>query len=133
MDDQKPSVEASYGQPLRQARLAAGLTQQSLAELMRASGFTSWMQTTVTKTEAGTRPLRLDEFVALNQVLGYKPADTLAALMTEEPTARDVLLDKLRKEIATAEVAVHNAELALKYRQAELEQLRNVQLRAEAP
>ena len=56
----------------------------------------SWLQSTVTKTEAGERPLRLNEFVALCDVLEQAPSEVLATLLTESDT------DRRRRELEQA-------------------------------
>jgi len=56
---------------------------------MVALGFSGWLQSTVAKTEAdeNRRPLRLDEFVGLCDVLGQDPAKTLGKL--HQPLTND--------------------------------------------
>jgi transcriptional regulator with XRE-family HTH domain len=69
---------------LKSTRTAAGLSQQKVADALKAQGFTVFQQTTVAKIERGERPVRLDEAVAfaglfgatLDVALGLKPDDS---------------------------------------------------------
>lgn len=47
------------------------------------AGYTNWHQTTVGKTEAGQRPLRLNEAVALGGLLGIPLTQLLAPLQVD--------------------------------------------------
>jgi transcriptional regulator with XRE-family HTH domain len=68
---------------LKSTRTAAGLSQQKVADALKAQGFTVFQQT-VAKIERGERPVRLDEAVAfaglfgatLDVALGLKPDDS---------------------------------------------------------
>jgi hypothetical protein len=71
------SAEMAAGQALRIARTAAGLTQQQVADRMAGCGYPDWRQTTIAKTEAAQRPLRLNELVALARILGTNPFTNL--------------------------------------------------------
>ena len=55
---------------LKGARTAAGLSQQKVADALKAQGFTTFLQTTVAKIECGARPVRLDEAVAFAALFG---------------------------------------------------------------
>jgi transcriptional regulator with XRE-family HTH domain len=52
-------------------RAKLGLTQAELAEAMQGLGH-SWIQTTVAKTEAADRPLRVNEVADLAKILGVR-------------------------------------------------------------
>ncbi len=67
--------EQQTGELVRHHRIAHGLSQQELAAAMTSLGL-SWHQTTVAKTEAAERPIRVNELVALARVLDV-PASTL--------------------------------------------------------
>ncbi|GAA2348787.1 hypothetical protein GCM10009854_27790 [Saccharopolyspora halophila] len=56
--------ERALGESLKELRTAGGMSQEYIATMMSRAGF-SWRQTTVAKTEAGNRPVRLDEAAAL--------------------------------------------------------------------
>lgn len=63
------------GEALRARRDAAALSQEALAAAMSAHG---WVQSTVSKAEAGLRVVRADEAVTLARVL-HAPLDWAAA------------------------------------------------------
>ena len=65
------TVEARIGAHVKARRLQLGLTQADVAEAMQRLGH-SWIQTTVAKTEAADRPLRVNELADLAQVLGER-------------------------------------------------------------
>ncbi len=118
VSDQKSSVEKRFGVHLRTLRTDMGITQRELAQRMTVRGF-SWLQSTVTKTEAGERPLRLDEFVAACEVLDQEPGPVLGSLITGDgdKLRRRLLeravemgqrkVDQLRHEEATAAHELH--------------------------
>lgn len=56
--------EKALGEALRSLRTARGMSQEDVATMMSRSGF-SWRQTTVAKTEGGSRPVRVNEAAAL--------------------------------------------------------------------
>lgn len=58
-----------FGTALRTARSDRGWSQQRIADNMTELGF-SWHQTTCAKTEAGDRPVPLEEAAALAALLG---------------------------------------------------------------
>lgn len=60
-----------------------GLSQSHLARLMHDYGH-KWYQVTVARTEAGQRPLRLDESIALAAILQIDPED-----LYQEPSSED--------------------------------------------
>ncbi|MFC7382857.1 helix-turn-helix domain-containing protein [Sphaerisporangium rhizosphaerae] len=68
------SPEESIGRVLRELRKARGLSQEDVAKMMTMAGF-SWRQTTVAKTEAAARPIRLDEAGALAFLFGLSIND----------------------------------------------------------
>lgn len=92
---------------LRTSRKAAGLSQQDVADAVRPLGI-SLFQTQVAKIEAGGRPLRLDEAVALASIFGATvdtalglsgdPDETIAGL-ARRSVDRAVLLVKIRSLI----------------------------------
>jgi len=60
-------METHVGQTVRDFRLAHGWSQQRVADEMCKRGF-DWRQSTVAKTEAAQRPLRVNEVYALARV-----------------------------------------------------------------
>lgn len=73
MQDQQ-TAEQRTGERIRDRRLSHGLSQRDLADAMSAIGF-SWQQTTVAKTEAAERPIRVNELVALADIFDVAPGD----------------------------------------------------------
>lgn len=74
------SPEEAAGRELRRLREACRWSQEEVARRMGGYGY-EWHQTTVAKTEAAQRPLRLDEVVALASLFGV----TLPALLESVP------------------------------------------------
>jgi transcriptional regulator with XRE-family HTH domain len=63
--------EEQVGASVKVLRAQRGLTQADVAEAMQGLGH-SWIQTTVAKTEAADRPLRLNEVADLAKILGVR-------------------------------------------------------------
>jgi transcriptional regulator with XRE-family HTH domain len=86
---------------LKGARTAAGLSQQKVADALKAQGFAVF-QTTVAKIERGDRPVRLDEAVAfaalfgttLDVALGLK-SDTSQSFTSRDLARRTSLLQQI--------------------------------------
>lgn len=95
MADVLGTPEEVVGRRAKALREARGWSQQQVARLMADNGF-SWRQTTVAKTEAADRPVRINEAAGLASVFGV----TLNDLLT-------IPID----DYATAHAAVHVAEL----------------------
>ena len=79
---QRGDFDAAFGARMRRARQRAGVSQGDLVANLLLMHEVHWHQTTVARTEAGERPVRLSEAVAvadlLNVPLGelaYEPAD----------------------------------------------------------
>lgn len=93
--------EEKLGRTVRTLREARGLSQEQVAAKMTALGF-SWQQTTVARTEAASRPIRVNEAVALSRVF---------------QVAIDYLLEKadreqeLRVRITQAQIAADHAHM----------------------
>lgn len=62
------------GQAVLEQRTGGGMSQSQLADMMAALRF-NWHQTTVRRTEDGSRPLRLDEAFALSQIFSVHVTD----------------------------------------------------------
>jgi len=61
------TMEAAVGRTVRDFRLAHGWSQQTVADEMCKRGC-DWQQSTVAKTEAAQRPIRVNEVYALARV-----------------------------------------------------------------
>jgi transcriptional regulator with XRE-family HTH domain len=70
--------ELRFGRQARDRRKALGVSQEAIAQQLRAEGM-PLTQTQISRIEEGKRPVRLDEAVALSRALGLDPADTLSA------------------------------------------------------
>jgi transcriptional regulator with XRE-family HTH domain len=79
----KPLSDAQVGAAIRRVRTAAGMSQQELA-----SAVGTWAPT-IGKLEAGTRPLRFTEAVALCAVFGISVNQLIGsdAIDTDDPGA----------------------------------------------
>jgi transcriptional regulator with XRE-family HTH domain len=74
----KKTPEQVVGANIKAMRAQLGLTQAELAEAMQGLGH-SWVQTTVAKTEAADRPLRVNEVADLARILGTRLPDLVSA------------------------------------------------------
>jgi transcriptional regulator with XRE-family HTH domain len=79
--ENKETPEQQAGAKIKTRRAELGMSQEQLANEMRRLGH-PWHQTTVVKTEAAGRPLRLNELTDLARVLGVR-ASHLAATETD--------------------------------------------------
>jgi transcriptional regulator with XRE-family HTH domain len=70
-DEDRKTAEETVGANIKTRRAQLGLTQAQLAEAMQGLGH-SWIQTTVAKTEAADRPLRVNELADLARVLDVR-------------------------------------------------------------
>jgi transcriptional regulator with XRE-family HTH domain len=116
---ERPGVDfdKAFGARLRRARERAGISQEHLSANLAVMHDVNWHQTTVGKTEAGERPIRLSEAVAVAHLLGvplndlaYDPADDtprverVALAYAELARVRqdiDAQLTRLRREMTT--------------------------------
>jgi transcriptional regulator with XRE-family HTH domain len=76
-DEDRRTPEETVGANIKALRAQLGLTQAELAEAMQGLGHT-WIQTTVAKTEAADRPLRLNEVADLAQILNVRVPDLVS-------------------------------------------------------
>jgi transcriptional regulator with XRE-family HTH domain len=68
--------ERSLGLTIRALRESEGRSQDDVAKIMYAYGH-KWQQTTMAKTEAGQRPIRVNEMVDLARILNVSPGDLI--------------------------------------------------------
>jgi transcriptional regulator with XRE-family HTH domain len=76
-DRDSRTPEEQVGASVKVLRVQRGLTQADVAERMHDLGH-SWLQTTVAKTEAADRPLRLNEVADLAKILGVRVPDLVS-------------------------------------------------------
>lgn len=128
LSDTLGSAEDIVGRRVRALRVMRGWSQQELATRMSERG-QGWRQTTVAKTEAADRPIRVNEVQALAVVFGVTAGDLLsvpiddfemasaAVRLTElqallEAANQRVLETRRVKERADAELAEAEAACA---------------------
>lgn len=90
------------GRRVREQRLREGTSQDELAASMTRNGF-AWHQTTVAKTETGSRPLRAVELPMIALVLNCRPQDlmpVLADALVEAAAARAYAAGRQRERAA---------------------------------
>ena len=83
-DDTPSGPEFWAGHRFRELRNERGWSQEDLAERMKAFGL-RWSQATVTRLEAATRPIRLNEVAALAAAFGLNLTDFLAGAPAAVP------------------------------------------------
>lgn len=121
--DQQDLAEARFARHFREVRVGAGVSQREVAERMVELGLTGWLQSTVAKTEAGERPIRLNEFEALCQVLDLEPGMTMT-IVRGPRIERNIVLAELRARISSRERDIVGEREHLADSEAELERLR---------
>jgi transcriptional regulator with XRE-family HTH domain len=96
-------VDAFFAANLRAAREAAGLSQEALAAKMAAAGH-PMRQQVIARVEAGQRPVRLGEAIALAEAVGSTPG----ALAQPQGTAADAaaIAENTRQARASYEAAL---------------------------
>ncbi|MCZ9353209.1 helix-turn-helix domain-containing protein [Streptomyces mutabilis] len=120
--------ERLFGTQLRALRERWGYSQEELARAMRKAGF-KWQQTTTAKTEAGSRPLRLNEAFALAGCFGVTVDDLLFAGNLDDEAKESLASFQLANSLLGATMVRFDALLA--HREAvdvELEGLRRLVL-----
>lgn len=76
--------DAQVGRRLRNLRTAAGMTKTELARQMRRRGF-RWSQPTPGFAENGERHFKIDEIVALADILDVGQGELLPGMCVETP------------------------------------------------
>lgn len=104
-----PTPEELAGEELRRLRTARRWSQEEVARRMSAAGHTNWHQTTVGKTELSTRPLRLNEAVALAGLFSV-PVTQLIAPITLKPEDVQAELDTLEERWAKVQEQYRHAQ-----------------------
>lgn len=77
------TVEARFAEWLKAARVEAGLSQQKVADALRAQGV-NLHQSNFAKLERGERPVRLAEAVAMAELFGTT-IDAALGLRADDP------------------------------------------------
>ena len=104
--------ERIFAQRLRGCRDELGMTQQQVADRMTRQGF-SMKQTTIAKIEAGQRPVRINEAVALANILGLQLVDLVGdPVASGEVAELDAERRRLVREIIEFEGQVNSLRAA---------------------
>jgi len=77
-------TNAVFAKWLRTARTKAGLSQQKVADALKAQGYTHLHQSNLAKVERGERPVRLAEAVAMAELFGTT-VDAALGLKADAP------------------------------------------------
>jgi transcriptional regulator with XRE-family HTH domain len=136
-DKDRKTPEETVGANIKAMRAKLGLTQAELAEAMQGLGH-SWIQTTVAKTEAADRPLRVNEVADLARILGtrlpylvssHADWELEAIKVTQEGYLNHAMrlkrdIDELNQQLAAKTQAYEEArkrvrELEIEFRQAD--------------
>lgn len=99
-----PTPEVLAGQELRRLRTVCGWSQEEVARRMADYGY-DWHQTTVGRTETATRPLRLNEAVALAALFGIPVTQMIAPMTLEAPDVEAEIDAELKHWREISEVA----------------------------
>ncbi len=124
-DASLPTPEELAGRHVRLLRQRRGWSQQEVAEKMRAWGY-EWSQATVTRLEAATRPLRLNELadlallfeIPLGELLGLRES----SFESDDPDAVERELSQLATalvELQQKHSLAHGRALGLQQKAAE--------------
>ncbi|MEV6651202.1 helix-turn-helix transcriptional regulator [Streptomyces sp. NPDC051219] len=118
------SPEHVVGRRVAALRVARGWSQRELATRMTDQGH-SWRQTTVAKTEAADRPIRVNEMQGLARVFGVQMVDLLTVPIDDIDVANAAaLLADMRTLAAAARQRVDECERTYASATAELEAAR---------
>lgn len=98
MDVSSDSVASLFGSSLRHIREKRGWSQSELARQMQQAGWEKYSQVSVSRTEDGSRMVRLDEALAIANVLRCQVGD----LLQSDQTSRDLQEGIARHTSATA-------------------------------
>jgi transcriptional regulator with XRE-family HTH domain len=90
---------------IKSLRLARGWSQEDVATKMQAEGF-AWLQSTLTKTESGARPIRLTEAVGLARIFEVDMGD----LVRQEAHPFVTRMQRVAAETKAAQKAVQAAQ-----------------------
>jgi len=116
------TTEQAFGERIKDARIAKGWSQAELAKRM-ASRYDGWTQSTVAKTEAATRPVRLDEAAALAGVLALPLLGLVSAEKGSERLQAEAELQRLLLERASLRAWENDARRRREDLENEMEQV----------
>ena len=99
-----------FGENLRLRRIQRGWSQSEVARRMQSSGWPKYSQVAVNRTEEGTRAVRLDEAVALADLL-----DVSLVEMTTPASSKSGLVLELRRQAKIVVEAAKKLNSAAQY------------------
>jgi transcriptional regulator with XRE-family HTH domain len=124
-DRQTPEQQA--GARIKDRRVELRLSQEAVAAEMRRLGH-PWHQTTVVKTEAAGRPLRVNEVMDLAAVLGVSVWELMGPPQYPSPALRQFF----RAEEDVARLQREKADLQRRLEEVDAEIARHTELKEEA-
>lgn len=114
-----------FARRLREERESSGINQTEFARRLSKRLGVKVYPTAITKIEAGTRAVKIDEAVAASEILGV----ALATLVTGQDSTEN-RLDQLRRELGRQQVRADEAQaehqqatVAMAHIQQEIEQI----------
>ena len=112
----RSEAEVAFGRQVRSARLAAGKSQQDVANAMTTVG---WRLESgqVAKLERAERPVNVGEMLALADVLGVAPSQLISPVGLSESERRQIKIDAERR---AATIRLDAAMRAVREAQADL-------------
>lgn len=102
-------IERFIGAKVRQLREERSCSQADLARKLAEVGW-AMHQTTISKVEAGSRPIRVADVYAFAEVLGVPAASFFFAI---QPDGEEPAADELRDRLMAADQAAQEAEQVL--------------------
>ncbi|UGQ14330.1 helix-turn-helix domain-containing protein [Yinghuangia sp. ASG 101] len=126
--DGRVSAEALVAHNLRHLRKAMHLSQEHIADAMTERGF-KMHQTQVAKIENGSRPIRLDEAMAIADILSIPPLAFISeAVVGAGDREFDLLQARFRVDAAEADVErlMEQHDEAVQHLEAERRRLRQL-------
>lgn len=119
------NIEEKFGSVVRSLRLAAGMTQEQLAQALTSEGWAA-RQNTIAKLENGMRPTTIPELCAIAAVFDMSPRDLGA--ITWPPGADDedeTAKFELKQDLALKRTYLRTSQRELATLELEVQQLRH--------
>ncbi|MFJ6453776.1 helix-turn-helix domain-containing protein [Paenarthrobacter sp. NPDC091669] len=108
-------VPSVFGANMRRFREYRGWSQSEVARLMQEAGWPKYSQVAVSRTEEGTRTVRLDEAIAIASLFDRRVDDLLDPQAVSDAWARlRILMDDHSNNVTDLRKAVTNFEGTLR-------------------
>jgi transcriptional regulator with XRE-family HTH domain len=132
--DETISAEQHFGAQVREARETRGWSQEVLSRHLKQATGMELHQTGLARLELGKRPIRLDEAVALCEVLGLDLSQYGGAAQLSEEGYHEALdeLKHVRDLEQQATEALEGSRQVVSLRERDVARLRDTRLRLEA-